>query len=124
MKLPDIFNLALLKFYYRLSNAQLEPFLSSLPISKNSDHHSYSTRNQHKLATPQIHSSISIVRDVIQFVNDNLDENIQSKLCTHSIKNISSRFKISTINKYKLVCSLKNCFVCHVSKKHDEQNKT
>ena len=118
LKLSDLFDLQLLKFYYRFKNNLLPKNLQDLPIRENSFFHSYNTRNRQKLSIPVYKHAFfrkSLSYSLIPFINK-LDLDIKGKINSHSLENIVHRFKELTISSYNFDCLDRNCYSCRTPK--------
>lgn len=111
LKVPDLYRLALLKFYYNYENKLLPSPLLNLPLFKNQDIHSYRTRNRHHLVAPGYHSRSSVIYNVVHCINS-LTPGIRDKITTHSLQNIIGRYKSLILDNYQTICSVPLCYVC------------
>lgn len=117
LKIADMFELVLFKFYFKYTNGTLPSPLLNLNFPANAHFHSYFTRNRHKLATPAHKNNLftkSIRHSMISFINE-LEISIKDKITTHSLQNLVTRFKKSRIEKYEISCSIARCYVCQIS---------
>ena len=114
LQIPDLYNLALLKFYHKFKNNQLPNPLLKLPIHTNQYFHTYRTRHSDDLAAP-LHQHIffqkSITYSVVFLVNSLLPS-IRAKIITHSLQNVSERYKNHILDQYRDNCTRPSCYVC------------
>ena len=113
LKLPDIFNISILKFYYKYENNTIpEYFKSSNFIAKSS--HNYSTR-QRTTRNPLMRTSSA--QQSLRYLSSNLirstSENILQKVHTHSYHGFAWYMKRKTIGNYKEGCEIPNCYICN-----------
>ena len=114
LKISDLYNLQLLKFYYKFGNSALPDAFCTLNLRENCSFHNYETRNRHKLSVPvHKHSffQLSITYNLVSFINS-LNSDIKDKLRTHSLQNIIVRFKKLVIEGYDPYCRIQSCYVC------------
>ena len=114
LAVPNLFELSLLKFYYKYMHDQLPAPLLEISINTNSHFHLYNTRNRHKLSTPSHRKSAftkSITYRLIPFINT-LEANIKNKIKTHGYDNVIQRFKVLILNSYSVSCFIKDCYPC------------
>ena len=115
IQIPDLYNLALLKFYYKYKNKQLPLPLLKLDITTNSECHPYyKTRHSENLVTPiyqHVFFRKSVTYNIVELVNS-LAPSIRDKISTHSLQNVAERYKNYVLERYPIDCSLPFCYVC------------
>ena len=114
LKLPDIIKLNTLKFYYKLENNLLPKYFVNMTLVKQSDVHSYNTRNKAHVSTVRIRHAYAArcVRHSLTAVINNESDIIMSKIYTHSIKGFEKYAKNKFIDCYKELCTIENCYIC------------
>ena len=114
LKMNDLFQMNLLKFYYRLSHGTLPPYFNTFNLMNQSEIHSHNTRNSHRIAPNRTRTQIAqfSVRNRLPSVVNNTDTSILSKVFTHSSGGFNNYVKNAIIDSYSSECNIINCFVC------------
>ena len=88
-----------------------------MPLVKQSDVHTYDTRNKSHLSTVMIKHAYATrcIRHQLTLVINNESESILSKIHTHSKKGFEQYVKNKLINDYNETCTIANCYVCQRS---------
>ena len=117
LKVPDLYRLQVLKFYYKYVHSELPDFFQSFVLKKRSHVHPYSTskssdlisnRTKHKFADACLKNQIPVIMN-------NTADNIISKLYTHSFNGYSKYIETKIIECYSTECTLDNCYICSVN---------
>ena len=114
LKIKDIYQLSIMKFYYKLVNKKLPHYFDNFTPSYSigSDH--YNLRNpcrqlpkiRHQFPRQSLRYKLIIILN--QTPNDIIDLATVS-----SIQSFSSRIRTTIIDAYNLNCNIDNCFVCN-----------
>ena len=114
LKIPDMYKLKLLKFYFKLKNKMLPRyFTTSKIVIHQGDIHSHNTRGQ-LLFTPRSYHAFAenCIRHQLPSLLNYLYEKqrlITDKVSTHSEFGFSTYAKKYFLDKYKIECSIPNC---------------
>ena len=113
LKLKDLFELNILKWFYKYKSNIL-PFYVSHMVSDYSVPPSYPLRATYVLAAPGSNtpSGEKCIRHYLLSVNE-LKPDILDKVSTHSLEGYAFYIKKITINEYKVECVKRNCYVCN-----------
>ena len=113
LKLKDLFELNVLKLFYKYKNNIL-PFYVSHMFSDYSVPHSYPLRATYVLNAPGSNtpSGEKCIRHYLPSVVDKLKPDILDKVSTHSLQGYAFYIKRITITEYKMECVKRNCYVC------------
>ena len=112
LKLSDLYNVSVLKFYHKFKNDKLPLYFKDI-ISITSQHN-YQTRgrsNPNFNYTRTSHAKHSIRNHMPVFLST-LPNSIKDKFDTHSLHGFSLYCKKFYINKYEISCNIRNCYVC------------
>jgi hypothetical protein len=114
LKLSDLFNQALLVFYYKYCHRKLPIYFQRIGFRTQSSIHSHNTRNNSTLVENR--ARINLCRNCIchqttQIVNTTQLE-ILNKIETHSIYGFTNYLKVQCLSKYSNDCTTENCYVC------------
>ena len=115
LKVSDIYNVSILKFYYNYCHGQLPFYLQSFVFNRRSDVHSYETRNKLALNTNKVNTKSaeqSITNVTPKLINDT-PSIITDKIFTHSLQGFTSYAKQYYINLYNNECQIDDCFICN-----------
>ncbi len=117
LKVSDILQLQLLKFYYKYKNKMLPYNLAQLPFITQVDIHDHSTRANNQLRTNKPHHEHEIycIRHQIPKVINSTPMNILTKINTQNLQGFSRFIKHTIIMSYKAICSIQNCYICSQS---------
>ena len=114
LKINDIYELNLLKLYFKIAKNMLPIFFSNFTNKHLSSSHSHNTRHSHKLKNvrPSSEGFKKCTRyQMINLVNSS-DKLILDKVYTHSITGFVNYIKNVTLNSYYEICTINNCYVC------------
>ena len=114
LQFPDLYNIALLKFYYKFHHNQLPPSLLTLDILTHSEVHPYPTRGCDMLTTASSGSFFrtkSFIPSLIVTINA-LDTSVRDKIKTHSLQNLVLRLKSQIFETYETICRVRYCYPC------------
>ena len=114
IKVSDMFTLNLLKMYYKYKNQSL-PFYFMNMFTDAIKPHDYNLRNKYVLqsSVARTQSGDKCVRCYLPHLINNTDENILTKISTHSYQGFVFYVKTSISNSYSTLCTTNNCYVCH-----------
>ena len=114
LKLKDLFELNVLKLFYKYKNKIL-PFYVSHMFSDYSVPHSYTLRATYVRNAPGSNtpSGQKCIRHYIPSVVNKLKPGILDKVSTHSLQGYAFYIKRITITEYKIECVKRNCYVCN-----------
>ena len=114
LKFEDIYNLQLLKFYYKYCKDKLPTYFQSLNLAETDKNHGYNMRNRNRMLLPLInreYTKRSIQYMVINILNKT-SQDIKQKINTHSLIGFSNYIKMKTIEGYSRNCSIPDCYIC------------
>lgn len=109
----DIFNLNCLKIYHKYNNHMLPNFFKNI-FARNSEVHSYNTRNKdnpHYFRFQKKGSRKRIRHSVPNLIND-LPGDVKLKLESLDLKQFTTFYKLYVIDSYSYVCRLRICRTC------------
>ena len=111
LKITDIYNLSLLKFYFKLKNNKLPQYFYSM-ISTHE--HSYSTRFRNDPLNPYTRTSSArhSVRNHLYTFLRTVPPLIINKVDTHSLSGFTNYSKNHYVNSYEEECKIVNCYIC------------
>ena len=114
LKVSDMFTLNLLKMYYKYKNQSL-PFYVMNMFTDAIEPHDYNLRNKYVLqsSVARTQSGDKCVRCYLPHLINNTDENILTKISTHSYQGFVFYVKTSILNSYSTLCTTNNCYVCN-----------
>ena len=113
LKLTDIFDISVLKFYFKLKNETLPHYLQNM-FPKQEILHSHNTRNRSTIKpSPKKPSSAKCIRYRMPEVIEDTDNLVIEKTETHSFKGFVSYAKKYYLDKYKSTCSITCCYICN-----------
>ena len=120
LKLQDIYQLNILKFYYKFKNNELPKyfydgfFIYAVHVHQHNTRHAnklnklFVQRYQHEFCNSSLrYSTVKIVNEI--------SENILEKILTHSCQGFSSYVKLSVLQSYSEICMIQNCYICSLS---------
>ena len=115
LKIKDLFELNLLKFYYKLKNNHLPFYFSSFIVETMNDIHHYDTRSSGLIPAnvTRTHFAQNCIRNKLPPLVNDTDNAIISKIYTHSFKGFSNYAKNAIINNYSEICSIQSCYICN-----------
>ena len=114
LKLNDIYNQCLLKFYYKFKQKTLPTYFHDI-LSSHS--HSYLTRGRNNPVHTHTNTSSAkfSVRNCLPRFLDGAPSLMTDKVDTHSFQGFSRYCKNYYINTYSDQCSVANCYICSKS---------
>ena len=111
LQIDDLYNLSLLKFYYKFKKGTLPRYFHNIVYFHE---HSYPTRYiedpAHRLCLTEY--AKNSVRNYLPVFLDTMPASIVDKVDTHSLQGFSKYCKHYYISKYEDHCSILNCYVC------------
>ena len=115
LKLKDLFELNVLKLFYKYRNNTL-PFYVSNMFSDYTISHSYTLRSTYILneSGSNTPSGDKCTRHYLPTVINKLEPDISNKISTHSLQGFAFYIKRTMINKYQTECDVRNCYVCDI----------
>ena len=115
LKLKDLYNHQLLKFYYKLTNNKLPFYFNSMSVVPSGNIHEYNIRSKDKFFVRRVNHSFAklcIRYELVQYLNK-MPKNVIDKVHTHSFRGFCSYTKEYFINSYELLCQIRNCYICN-----------
>ena len=114
LKLPDLFKINLLQFYYDWNHINLPYYLQSFEIRPRSHVHNCNTRHRTNLCTNTTKRKFAekCLRNQIPIIVNLTSSNLTSKIQTHSREGFSTYVKNDIIHNYQEECSIPNCYIC------------
>ena len=111
--LTDIFNMNLLKMFYKFKQNQFPHYLTTM-LSDAEKPHEYNTRSNPVLATPCSNKfgTEKCVRCHLTTLINDTDRNIIEKVDTHSYYGFGAYVKKTTIQDYQSKCTISDCYIC------------
>ena len=113
LKISDLYQLKLLKFYFKLRNGTLPCYFNNL-FPYNADINTYTTRQSNQLYVPI--AKHTMVKQSIRYclppTINSTPEPILSKINTHSYHGFSLYIKKHMLQQYTFLCTNNNCYVC------------
>ena len=115
LKLPGIFKVCILKFYYKYSRKELPTYLQSFTFIKRSEMHAYNSRQKDALHKCKTFTKLAdcCLRNAVQNVVNDTNQNVIDKIFTHSLQGYAWYIKQSYINQYQEECTLDHCYICN-----------
>ena len=112
LKISDLYNITLLKFYHKFKNHQLPYYFDNfLSISPEHSHQTRGRNDPRHSRTRTTHAMRSIRNSLPIFIKS-VPNAIIDKVNTHSIHGFSLYCKKYYINQYNDSCNIENCYVC------------
>ena len=115
LKLKDLFNLNVLKFFFKFINQTLpEYFMQSFHINNRRDNRTYNTRSSTQIPANLTNTMFaqSCLRSILPRMINNTSEVILSKIYTHSQNGFKHYVKRYMIKNYSTSCNTQNCYIC------------
>ena len=114
LKVTDLCALHELKFCFKLENLLLPSYFLNEMFFRNNEIHRYSTRNANRYSLPQVKHAYAQnnLRYKIPIRFNSSPAEIIGKISTHTIKGFSIYIKKYYIDRYEIVCTSRNCYVC------------
>ena len=115
LKLDDICNLNILKFYFQYCKSQVPSFFETFKLTPRSAVHSYETRRRSSLSMPITRTKFAekCLRYATPKLINETDGIIIDKVNTHSLQGFCSYIKQYYVNQYEVLCSIPNCYICN-----------
>ena len=115
LKVQDIYQLAILKFYFKLINNELPQYFDTFTPTFSMGVNHYNIRNPCR-QLPKIYHEFpkQSLRCILNVVLNETDSNLISKAETISLYQFKLLIKSNMINKYKDTCEESNCYVCNL----------
>ena len=115
LKFKDLFELNILKFYYKLMNNNLPDYFLHLNKVTGAQTHSYNTRFKNNNGR-QIQLRHEFRRKCLYYeiarIAKNTPPNILEKVYTHSYNGFILYIKSHMLKMYPDDCHLENCYIC------------
>ena len=113
LTIEDIFELNCLKFYHKFINKNVPKFFKDI-FTRNSDVHSYETRNRDRphYFPYNREGSSKRIRHSIPNLIQSLSMEIRGKLQSLDLKQLARYYKFCIINSYQATCTIQSCYVC------------
>ncbi len=114
LKVADIYDLNVLKFYYKYHHQLLPAYFNN--ILDNQHHaHTYNTRNRHvpRINNPSTTSAEKAIRYLVPKILTKTPTCITEKIYTHSLHGYTSYIKKSMCEKYNMICTIPDCYICN-----------
>ena len=114
LKIQDMYSLCLLKFYHKYKNNVLPSYFNGM-FEVVYPTHNYSTRQrgQPRLAGCRTKLAETAIRYSLPSAISQINENITSKILTHSLNGLSNYAKSYFISQYDPICLIDNCYICN-----------
>ena len=114
LKMEDIFNYHVLKFYYKLCNQSLPTYFNTMAVT-NAEYHQYETRQRNHLHVPVSRTAQAYkrIRHYLPSLIRITPENVIQKVSSHSYAGFSLYVKKVYIDAYQSTCVLQNCYICN-----------
>ncbi len=114
LKVHDIFNLYLLKFYYKYCHNQLPLYFQQMQFSPLNQIHNYNTRfNQHiPVNYTRTRIAQKCIRNHISKIVNQTNQSIIDKIRTHSLSGFTTYTKRIYLLNYSAVCTIEDCYIC------------
>ena len=114
LKVEDMFNLQVLKFYYKHTHDKLPMYFKSMQFTPLADRHAHNTRHNDRIPSnyTRLHMSQNCVRNYVSKIIAKTPANIIEKINTHSLQGFANYIKKDYIASYVEICSIENCYVC------------
>jgi len=109
----DIYQLNVLKFYYKYSNNMLPEYFQAFQLTTNHDRHDYATRQRHANTVTNLNTNRHSLRYQLPNTINNTPPCILDKAHTHTLDTYSSYAKMTLINNYQTDCQIYNCYICN-----------
>ena len=114
LKLHDIFNANIIKFYYQLKHGCLPSYFNSFTLTSQDQIHTYGTRHNYIIPANVTRTQFAqnCLGNKLPMVINCSDPNIIQKIDTHSYKGLSWYLKTITTRNYSFICNIENCYIC------------
>ena len=112
LALEDIFNISVLKFYYKLKKNKLPHYLQNM-FEEYEPQHMYDTRHRCNTRPESTRKTSSkCIRYHLPILIEKTPDLVTNKTETHSPKGFSNYAKRYYLDLYKIECTVENCYVC------------
>lgn len=117
LKIRDLFNLNVLKFYYKFVKGNVPEYFKSFVINEQNEIHDYNTRFGYLISrnVTRTHKARHSLRNYISTVINNTNQDIIQKIHTHSYQGFSNYAKNTFLKYYSSECNIQNCYICSLS---------
>ena len=114
LKVTDILDLQVLKFFYKFKNQMLPNYFQNMPFTTNVHQHGHHTRQIHKIHQPFAGHDFAkrCLRFYLPRIINNSPDFILDKVDTHSLQGYSLYIKKYMLKNYQGTCTIVNCYVC------------
>ena len=124
LTIKDMLALQELKFYYKLTHNELPAYFQNWQIVTNSELHRHNTRRKHDIHIVRFRHAFAkrcsrinpprILNATHQPVKDKLFTHYEMvfKPITHCFRGFVNYAKLNFIQKYKIECTMTNCYIC------------
>ena len=115
LKVQDIYQLAILEFYFKLINNELPQYFDTFTPTFSMGVKQYNIRNPCR-QLPKIYHEFpkQSLRCKLNVVLNETGSNLISKAVTISLYQLKLLIKSNMINNYKDTCEESNCYVCNL----------
>ena len=116
LKVSDIHELNVLKFYYKYKNNVLPSFFRNM-FEYAQPSHNYNTRHGdvQYVVPPSTTSAERSIRYIVPTIVSKTPPCIINKIDTHSINGFSQYIKKFMCDKYLDSCNIANCYICNLT---------
>ena len=113
LKLKDIFELSVLKLYFKFKHDLLPVYTSNMfTESIRNPHYNLRARGPLELANPSNVSGEKCLRCyLLNFINNSVSE-VLDKVNSHSYEGFSFFIKRTKVNSYRINCTVPDCYIC------------
>ena len=114
LKLEDLFNVNVMKFYYKYCHESLPSYFYSFNLHTQADIHDYGTRSQGNLSRVANRTKLaqSLLRNQIPVKINTSPSYVTEKINTHSLNGFSDYLKKYYIKLYSNECTVVHCYIC------------
>ena len=114
LKVSDLFQLNILKFFYKLKNARLPVYFNSIVLKSLGDIHNHDTRFKSAIPSNNTRTQTAdkCIRHILPSILNSTDDLITSKVYTHTYESFSNYIKQYYVKNYSTQCILQNCYIC------------
>ena len=117
LKLRDLYELNILKMYFKFKQNELPAYLQTLVAKPRNEVHNYNTRNQSNLNINKTKHKFAdnCLRSQLPIIINSTPSIIKDKFDTHSFNGFCNYAKHYIIENYENSCNVRNCYVCNGS---------
>ena len=114
LKVTDILQLQVLKFYYKFKNQMLPTYFQNLPFTPRILLHEHNTRQIQDIQQPIAKHEFAkkCLRYYLPRTVNNTPDSILDKVNTHSLQGYSWYIKRHMLQNYQSACLIENCYIC------------